>query len=67
VTYWKRKPLEAAEQRAEQSIALPPAVLFVGRDEDEDARDPRSTLPNGTWAPRGPTVRVRDLDEWLGK
>jgi hypothetical protein len=37
---------------------------IVSRGEDPDARDPRRPLPNGTWAPPGPTIQIRDLDDW---
>lgn len=58
------KALEAGAVQAKRLVE--PFFMFLDRDVDKDARDPRRPLPNGTWAPPGPMIQVRDLDERLG-
>jgi hypothetical protein len=64
-TWPKIEPAEQVKRAAEAVLAVMPHPFGRGDPaDDRDARDPRRPLPNGTWAPRGPTIQIRDLDDW---
>jgi hypothetical protein len=58
-SYWKK-----AAEPVETIRRWVAPLIFTTGDEDKDARDPRHLHPNGTYAPPGPTVQIRDFDDW---